>query len=82
MATGIALVGSGIFAREEHLPAIRAASSTLALKAIYSRSRAAAEALAADAGPGVQVYSEEQDGEGGGYEALLRRDDVQGVVIA
>ncbi|KAF1970665.1 NAD(P)-binding protein, partial [Bimuria novae-zelandiae CBS 107.79] len=77
--TGIALIGSGIFAREEHLPAIRAASSTLALKAIYSRSIASARALASDAAD-VELYSEDQEGRG--YEALLQRSDVLGVVIA
>ncbi|KAJ4290420.1 hypothetical protein N0V90_010636 [Kalmusia sp. IMI 367209] len=75
---GIALIGSGIFAKEEHLPAIRATSS-LALKAIYSRSLASAQSLA-DGTEGVDVYSEDQEGKG--YEALLKRDDIVAVVIA
>ncbi|KAJ4355536.1 uncharacterized protein N0V89_003553 [Didymosphaeria variabile] len=79
MAIGIALIGSGIFAKEEHLPAIRAASSSLSLNAIYSRSLSSAKALAAEAGD-VELYSEDQEGKG--YDELLKRDDVQGVVIA
>jgi predicted dehydrogenase len=79
MTFGIALIGSGIFAKEEHLPAIKAASSSLALKAIYSRSLASAKSLASEVGD-VELYSE--DAEGKGYDALLQRDDVQGVVIA
>ncbi|KAF1958014.1 NAD(P)-binding protein [Byssothecium circinans] len=79
MATGIALIGSGIFAKEEHLPAIQAASSTLSLKAVYSRSLASAKSLASEAGA-VELYSEDQEGKG--YDELLKREDVKGVVIA
>ncbi|KAL2264564.1 hypothetical protein VTJ83DRAFT_7074 [Remersonia thermophila] len=54
---GVALLGAGIFAREQHLPAIQA-TPKLALKAIYSRRRHAAAALAALARDpaGVDVY--------------------------
>lgn len=76
--TSIALIGSGIFAKEEHLPAISAAPS-LTLAAIYSRSRKSAETLASDAG-GVDLYSEDQEGRT--YEDLLKREDIKGVVIA
>lgn len=79
MAINIALIGSGIFAKEEHLPAIKAASSALSLKAIYSRSLTSAKSLASEAGD-VELYSD--DSEGKGYDALLKRDDVQAVVIA
>ncbi|KAL5377487.1 hypothetical protein DPSP01_009823 [Paraphaeosphaeria sporulosa] len=79
MTIGIALIGSGIFAKEEHLPAIKAASA-LSLTAIYSRSLASAKSLASEAGD-VELYSEDS-GEGKGYDALLARDDVQAVVIA
>jgi predicted dehydrogenase len=74
----IALIGSGIFAKEEHLPAIKL-TSTLSLTAIYSRSRKSAEALAADAS-GVDLYSE--DSEGKTYDDLLKREDIKGVIIA
>ena len=81
MPLNIALIGSGIFAKEEHLPAIQAASSTLTLRAIYSRSLASAKTLAADAGE-VDLYSDDSEGEGKGYDALLAREDIHGVVIA
>ncbi|EDU47289.1 oxidoreductase family [Pyrenophora tritici-repentis] len=82
-STGIALIGSGIFAKEEHLPAILAADS-LSLKAIYSRSRASVEGLASGLSEGVgkelELYSD--DTEGKGYDELLKREDIGGVVIA
>ncbi|PSN65999.1 NAD(P)-binding protein, partial [Corynespora cassiicola Philippines] len=77
MATSIALIGSGIFAKEEHLPAIRA-TPLLDLKAVYSRSHASAQALAS--GITVDLYSEDQEGRT--YDDLLKRDDISGVVIA
>jgi len=82
--TPIALIGSGIFAKEEHLPAILAARDTLSLVAIYSRSLASAQSLAAAAAtdlPELELYSDDGQ-EGRTYEDLLKRDDVQGVVIA
>lgn len=78
MATPIALIGSGIFAKEQHLPAIKA-TSLLTLKVIYSRSLASAEALAAEAAD-VELYSEDQEGRT--YEDLLKRDDIKAVIIA
>lgn len=81
MLMTIALIGSGIFAKEEHLPAIQAASGSLRLAAVYSRSLASAQALASEARD-VALYSEETAGQGKGYEALLAREDVQAVVIA
>lgn len=41
---GIAILGAGIFAREEHKPAVDACKD-LELKAIYSRSKGSAEGL-------------------------------------
>ncbi|KAF2743528.1 NAD(P)-binding protein [Sporormia fimetaria CBS 119925] len=78
MASSIALIGSGIFAKEEHLPAIRA-TPLLELKAIYSRSRKSAEALASGL-ENVELYSE--DSEGRTYDELLKREDITGVIIA
>lgn len=82
MPAGIALIGSGIFAKEEHLPAINATPSTLALKAIYSRSLASAQNLASGdaSAKGIDLYSEDQEGRT--YDDLLKRDDIVGVVIA
>ncbi|KAF2735792.1 NAD(P)-binding protein [Polyplosphaeria fusca] len=78
MATRVALIGSGIFAREEHLPAIRA-TQLLQLTAIYSRSHASAKALSEGLSD-VELYSEDQEGRS--YEDLLKSDDIAGVVIA
>ncbi|KAF2111443.1 oxidoreductase-like protein family [Lophiotrema nucula] len=77
---GIAIIGSGIFAKEEHLPAIQAVPDLLSLKAIYSRSTKSASSLA-EGVSGADLYSEDSS-EGKNYEALLKRDDVVGVIIA
>lgn len=78
MAIGIALIGSGIFAKEEHLPAIQATPS-LSLKAVYSRSLKSAQALSEKLS-GVDLYSDDQSDKK--FEDLLKRDDIKGVVIA
>lgn len=78
MAIGIAIIGSGIFAKEEHLPAIQDTPS-LSLKAVYSRSLKSAETLSEKLSD-VELYSDDQDGKK--FEDLLKRDDVKGVVIA
>ncbi|CAO2655244.1 Nn.00g103080.m01.CDS01 [Neocucurbitaria sp. VM-36] len=78
MAIGIALIGSGIFAKEEHLPAIQK-TPTLSLKAVYSRSLKSAQALSEKL-TDVDLYSNDQEGRK--FEDLLKRDDIKGVVIA
>jgi hypothetical protein len=78
MATGIALVGSGIFIKEEHLPAVQA-TQLLSLKAIYSRSLKSAKAVSEHLSD-IDLYSE--DSEGKTYDDLLKRDDIKGVIIA
>lgn len=57
MTINIALIGSGIFAKEEHLPAIQA-TPLLSLKAIYSRSLKSAQSLAETVSD-VDVYSDD-----------------------
>ncbi|PYI34039.1 oxidoreductase family, NAD-binding Rossmann fold protein [Aspergillus indologenus CBS 114.80] len=79
MSIGVAIIGSGIFAREEHLPVARA-SPDFALKAIYSRSLQSAQNLASGV-EGVDLYSEDA-GAGRSYADLLAREDVQAVIIA
>jgi len=80
MSIGVAIIGGGIFAREEHLPAVQA-SQHLDLKAIWSRSLKSAESLAA--GTAVDLYSDDADsGKGKGYDAVLSRADVHAVIIA
>lgn len=78
MTVGVAIIGGGIFAREEHLPAVRA-SKDLTLKAVYSRSLESAQSLAVDSD--VQLYSDDS-GSGKGCADLLKRSDVQAVIIA
>jgi predicted dehydrogenase len=78
MAIGIALIGSGIFAKEEHLPAIQD-TPALSLKAVYSRSLKSAQTLSEKLSD-VELYSDDQDGKK--FEDLLKREDIRGVVIA
>ncbi|KAJ5041157.1 uncharacterized protein L3040_005708 [Drepanopeziza brunnea f. sp. 'multigermtubi'] len=76
MSIGVAIIGSGIFVTEEHLPAVKA-SPNLTLKAIYSRSLKSAQAL----NTGVDLYSEDS-GDGKTYGDLLLREDITAVIIA
>ncbi|MGQ9907630.1 MAG: Gfo/Idh/MocA family protein [Candidatus Flexifilum sp.] len=69
----IGIIGAGIFARDAHLPALRALPDRFHVKAIYSRTRANAEARAAEIGGGVAVYDD--------LEALLARPDLEAVAI-
>lgn len=79
MTIGIAIIGSGIFAKEAHLPAVLA-TPELSLKAIYSRSLASAKSLSENL-DNVELYSEDA-GEGKSYADLLKRDDTNAVIIA
>ncbi|VBB80435.1 Putative Oxidoreductase [Podospora comata] len=82
---GIALLGAGIFARHEHLPAILASPDLLSLKAVYSRSQtssvALADALPAD-GPKPDIYYDSPSEPGRGLADLLKRDDIVAVDVA
>ncbi|KAF2806409.1 NAD(P)-binding protein [Mytilinidion resinicola] len=75
---GVALIGSGLFAQEEHLPALLS-NPSLKLVAIYSRSLASAKSLSKDL-KDVDLYSEDS-GEGKGYADLLKRADLKGVIV-
>ncbi|KAF8243262.1 NAD(P)-binding protein [Wilcoxina mikolae CBS 423.85] len=74
---GLALLGSGIFAREQHLPAILS-SPSFHLKAIYSRTASSATSLASSASLDVDIYSSESSND---LEALLKREDISAVII-
>ncbi|KUJ11872.1 NAD(P)-binding protein [Mollisia scopiformis] len=76
MTIGVAIIGSGIFVREEHLPAVHACS-LLTLKAVYSRSLKSAKALETNVG----LYSDDA-GSGKTYHDLLLRDDIHAVILA
>ncbi|CCL99375.1 uncharacterized protein FIBRA_01393 [Fibroporia radiculosa] len=84
--TGIAILGSGIFAREAHLPAIAVVgSSIVTLKAIYSRSEKSAAALASDAqatlklGEKPDVYFDDDASKN--LDVLLARSDISAVIV-
>ncbi|KAL2797612.1 hypothetical protein BJX66DRAFT_87346 [Aspergillus keveii] len=79
MSIGVAIIGSGIFAKEQHLPAVQAVSD-LALKAIYSRSLKSAQGLA-DGLTDVDLYSDDS-GAGKSFADLLAREDIAAVVLA
>lgn len=81
VAIGVALIGSGIFAKEEHLPAILATPS-LSLKAVYSRSLASAAALSATLSQKVDWYSEETKTSGRGLDDMLLNPNIKAVIIA
>ncbi|KAF7530914.1 hypothetical protein G7054_g9363 [Neopestalotiopsis clavispora] len=74
---GVAIIGSGIFVKEQHLPAVQK-SEDLELKAIYSRSLKSAQGVS-EGLSGVSLYSNDSQE---GYAELLKRDDVQAVIIA
>ncbi|KAH6658059.1 oxidoreductase-like protein family [Truncatella angustata] len=74
---GVALIGSGIFVKEEHLPAVQK-SDDLELKAIYSRSLKSAKGVSEGLSD-VALYSDDSEQS---YSDLLKRDDVHAVIIA
>ncbi|OCH90165.1 oxidoreductase family protein [Obba rivulosa] len=83
---GLAILGSGIFAKEAHLPAIAAlGSARVALKAIYSRSETGAAGLAADAQDTLKldaqpdIYFDADPARN--LDALLARPDILGVIV-
>jgi len=76
MSIGVAIIGSGIFVVDEHLPAVKATSHII-LKAVYSRSLKSAQALNVS----VDLYSDDA-GAGKTYHDLLLRSDIDAVIIA
>lgn len=67
----IALVGTGIFARDAHLPAIKALGDRFEIAAVYSRTLTNAEAFAAEIEGSPDAYDD--------LDALLQRDDIEAV---
>jgi predicted dehydrogenase len=65
----------------EHLPAVKATKS-LALKAVYSRSKTSAELLAKDCPEGTSVYYDDPKSPSNSLSALLARDDIKAVIVA
>lgn len=54
----LALLGAGIFARDAHLPSLRKLRDRFEIVAVYSRTAATAQTLAAEIGPTVQIYTD------------------------
>lgn len=69
----IALIGAGTFARDAHVPALLSLGQVVAVRAVYSRTEAAARKLAAHMGDDVTIYTE--------LEPLLARPDIEAVDI-
>ncbi|KAJ4854686.1 oxidoreductase family, NAD-binding rossmann fold domain-containing protein [Trichoderma breve] len=78
---GIAILGAGIFATEEHLPALVLNKANI--KAVYSRSKSTASTLVAEASKlgvaNLELYSEDTSGHT--LDDLLKRSDIEAVVI-
>ncbi|CAH0027450.1 unnamed protein product [Clonostachys rhizophaga] len=80
---GVAIIGSGIFVKEEHLPAVFKCAD-LSLKAIFSRSLSSAQKtaeLVPEGQPKPQLYAADA-GSGREYQDLLSQQDIQAVIIA
>ncbi|GAA5924079.1 Gfo/Idh/MocA family protein [Sporobolomyces koalae] len=83
----IALCGAGGFAKTAHLPAI-AASSTLVLAAVYSRSLSSAQALVEESkrysrtSHDLEVFADDAASEDHSFDALLARSDIPTVVFS
>ncbi|KAL8788750.1 MAG: hypothetical protein Q9195_007157 [Heterodermia aff. obscurata] len=79
MSIGIAILGAGDFARDEHLPAIQACP-LLTLKAVYSRVKSAAQKISQE--DHIDWYYEYPTTPSTSLEDLLARADIHAVVIA
>ncbi|KAI2627362.1 oxidoreductase family protein [Hypomontagnella submonticulosa] len=81
---GIAIIGGGVFVKEQHIPAALA-SPLLSIKAIWSRSlktaQEAVKLIPSDAASSVDLYSSDS-GDGKSYEDILKREDITGVILA
>ncbi|KAI8989027.1 oxidoreductase family protein [Trametes punicea] len=84
-AIQVAILGSGIFATESHLPAIAALGDAIELKAVYSRSNKSASAFARNAQDVLKlkkpldIYHDEDPAVS--LDALLARSDIAAVIV-
>ena len=69
----LAILGSGIFARDGHLPALMALPDQFEVRAIYSRTAEKAKALAATLPRPADTYTD--------IAAVLARDDIDAVDV-
>ncbi|KAL7815116.1 hypothetical protein V8C26DRAFT_129756 [Trichoderma gracile] len=80
---GVAIIGSGLFVKASHLPAVLKCD-LLHLAAVYSRSLKSAQETASlipDSVPKPDLYSDDS-GPGKSYQDLLARDDISAVIVA
>ncbi|KAL4937121.1 hypothetical protein BDV06DRAFT_216134 [Aspergillus oleicola] len=80
MPVSIAVLGAGIFAREEYIPVITSCSS-VSLKAVYSRSKRSSEALASQSNVSPDIYYDTLSAAGKSLDDLLQRQDIEAVII-
>ncbi|KAF3903486.1 hypothetical protein ABW20_dc0108477 [Dactylellina cionopaga] len=78
---GVAILGSGIFVETQHKPACLQDPNLISLKAIYSRRKASVESIIANETVTIDVYADDA-GEGKGLDDLLKREDVEFVILA
>ncbi|MCC6627944.1 MAG: Gfo/Idh/MocA family oxidoreductase [Chloroflexi bacterium] len=71
----LGLIGAGLAARKLHWPALTRLRERFTVVGVASRTRATAEAFAAFAGLSMDGYHAD-------YQDLLRRDDVEAVLVA
>src|SRR5690349_16405144 len=69
----LAFIGSGVFARDAHLPAIKQLGDRFEVVAICSRTEESAARLAGQLPGNVATYTD--------IDALLQRDDIEAVNI-
>ncbi|MEP7292226.1 MAG: Gfo/Idh/MocA family oxidoreductase [Chloroflexota bacterium] len=69
----LALVGAGLFARDAHVPAIKALDNRFEIAAVYSRSRATAEALLPLIPGKPEIFTD--------LDTLLARPDIEAVNV-
>jgi predicted dehydrogenase len=69
----LGLVGAGVFARDDHVPAIRALGDRFDIVAVYSRTRASAEALQGHLAHSADIYTD--------LDEMLSRPDIEAVDV-
>ncbi|KAL3457031.1 hypothetical protein BJX64DRAFT_296234 [Aspergillus heterothallicus] len=82
MAIGIAILGAGLFGKDEYLPAILS-NEVFSLRAVYSRSQVSSLSFATAASLALEnAYFTTPPNEAQSLESLLARPDIQAVMIA
>jgi predicted dehydrogenase len=69
----LALDGAGVFARDDHVPAVRALGDRFDIVAVYSRTRATAEALQSHLAHPADIYTD--------LDEMLARSDIEAVDV-